>query len=485
MIGDPPTLGVVPVPLVLLVGRAARWAAAGAGVALAGAHRRPAPRPGHGRPAARLDRRGRAGRDRAAGRAGARAARGDPPGAAAAPPTSDSVVHRRVVHSVVARSSTGSRSSLSAGRAAAEAGAQRPRRTRPGEDAAMNETYVTIRGRLTADPTVRTTPHRRADDDVPHRASARRPGAGPARAVGGHRGELLRRRRPSGRSRPTSRCRCAGASRSPCTASSGSRRGSGDDGSTRHSVEIEADAVGHDLTFGTTAFAQGRHGARRRVVVAGRWPGRAARPAGRRRRPGSAGRPGAATPTSSTADPGRGSARSVSARRRGGAERRRPAEPARRHRPAACAAGRRPRPDGSAWRGAHAGPGARGRARGFGLGRCWSIALPHGRVHLRHVACPQGPRRQGHPRRRHPVLPARRQDRRRRPQRRRQVDGPEDHGRPGPALQRRGPARRPATASASSCRSRSSTRRRPSSATSRRAPARSRPRSTATTRSPR
>ena len=29
-----------------------------------------------------------------------------------------------------------------------------------------------------------------------------------------------------------------------------------DDGSTRNSVEIEADAVGHDLTFGTTAFAK-------------------------------------------------------------------------------------------------------------------------------------------------------------------------------------------------------------------------------------
>ena len=42
----------------------------------------------------------------------------------------------------------------------------------------------------------------------------------------------------------------------------------------------------------------------------------------------------------------------------------------------------------------------------------------------------------------HVLLP-RRQDRRGRPERRRQVHHPQDHGRAGPALQRRGPARRP------------------------------------------
>ena len=53
---------------------------------------------------------------------------------------------------------------------------------------------------------------------------------------------------------------------------------------------------------------------------------------------------------------------------------------------------------------------------------------------------PQGARRQGHPRRRHPGVPARREDRRRRAERRGQVDRAEDHGRAGPALQRRRPA---------------------------------------------
>ena len=48
----------------------------------------------------------------------------------------------------------------------------------------------------------------------------------------------------------------------------------------------------------------------------------------------------------------------------------------------------------------------------------------------------------------HVVLP-RREDRRRRPERRRQVDDPEDHGRPRPALQRRGAAHARATPSAS------------------------------------
>ena len=63
------------------------------------------------------------------------------------------------------------------------------------------------------------------------------------------------------------------------------------------------------------------------------------------------------------------------------------------------------------------------------LARRRKAPKPSGSVHLHHGPCPQGARRQGDPRQRHPVVPARRQDRRRRPERRRQVDGPEDHGR--------------------------------------------------------
>ena len=129
---------------------------------------------------------------------------------------------------------------------------------------------------------------------------------------------------------------------------------------------------------------------------------------------------------------------------------------------------------------ARVGPG-RGRTR-LTPPRYWKR---HGRVHLHHAQGPQGPRRQGDPRRRHDrVLPGR-EDRRRRTQRRRQVERAQDHGGARPAAQRRRVPDAPATPSASSCRSRSSTRTRTSWATSRRASARSRSSSTGTTRSPR
>ena len=71
------------------------------------------------------------------------------------------------------------------------------------------------------------------------------------------------------------------------------------------------------------------------------------------------------------------------------------------------------------------------------LARRRKASKPSGSVHLLHGPCPQGARRQGDPRQRHPGVPPRRQDRRRRPERRRQVDRPQDHGRQGAGLQRR------------------------------------------------
>ena len=107
------------------------------------------------------------------------------------------------------------------------------------------------------------------------------------------------------------------------------------------------------------------------------------------------------------------------------------------------------------------------------LARRRKAPKPSGSVHLLDGPCAQGARRQGDPRRRHPGVPARRQDRRRRPQRRRQVDGPQDHGRHGDRLQRRRGRSRPAPPSACSSRSRRSTRSSTCAATSRRRSSRS------------
>ena len=60
----------------------------------------------------------------------------------------------------------------------------------------------------------------------------------------------------------------------------------------------------------------------------------------------------------------------------------------------------------------------------------------HGAVHLLDAQGAQGARRQGHPRRRHARVPAGREDRRGRPQRGRQVQRAQDHGRARPSLQR-------------------------------------------------
>ena len=119
----------------------------------------------------------------------------------------------------------------------------------------MNETYVTIRGRLTADPTVRTTRTGAPMTTFRIAHSARRQVQGQPgqwedteasfydvvtfRSLAANIAVSVRRGHPvtvHGKQRITS--------------------WRGDDGSTRNSVEIEADAVGHDLTFGTTAFAR-------------------------------------------------------------------------------------------------------------------------------------------------------------------------------------------------------------------------------------
>jgi single-strand DNA-binding protein len=119
----------------------------------------------------------------------------------------------------------------------------------------MNETYVTIRGRLTADPTVRTTRTGAPMTTFRLAHSARRQVQGQPgqwedteasfydvvtfRSLAANIAVSLRRGHPvtvHGKQRITS--------------------WQGDDGSTRNGVEIEADAVGHDLTFGTTAFAR-------------------------------------------------------------------------------------------------------------------------------------------------------------------------------------------------------------------------------------
>ncbi len=119
----------------------------------------------------------------------------------------------------------------------------------------MNETYVTIKGRLTADPNVRTTRAGAPMTKIRIAQSARRQVPGQPgqwedtepsfydvvtyRSLAANIAVSLRRGQPvtvHGRQRIVSWQR--------------------EDGSTWYGVEIEADAVGHDLTFGTTAFSK-------------------------------------------------------------------------------------------------------------------------------------------------------------------------------------------------------------------------------------
>lgn len=124
----------------------------------------------------------------------------------------------------------------------------------------MNETYVTIRGRLVADPTVRTTKTGSPMATFRVATSARKQVQGQPgvwedtptsfysvttfRALAANVGVSLRKGQPvtiHGRQHITSYVR--------------------EDGTTWWDVEIVADAAGHDLTYGTAAFAKvGRPG---------------------------------------------------------------------------------------------------------------------------------------------------------------------------------------------------------------------------------
>ena len=126
--------------------------------------------------------------------------------------------------------------------------------TRRGETD-VNETYVTIKGRLVADPTVRTTRAGAPMTSFRLASSVRRPVAGRPgawedaetsfyevvtyRALAANVGVSLRKGHPvavHGRQHILSRAR--------------------DDGGTWWAVEVVADAVGHDLSYGTAAFAR-------------------------------------------------------------------------------------------------------------------------------------------------------------------------------------------------------------------------------------
>ena len=119
----------------------------------------------------------------------------------------------------------------------------------------MNETYVTIRGRLVADPTVRTTRTGAPMTTFRIASSVRRMVQGQPgvwedaetsfydvvtyRALAANAGVSLRKGQPvsvHGRQHISSWQK--------------------DDGSTWWAVEVVADAVGHDLSFGTTAFSR-------------------------------------------------------------------------------------------------------------------------------------------------------------------------------------------------------------------------------------
>jgi single-strand DNA-binding protein len=135
----------------------------------------------------------------------------------------------------------------------------------------MNETYVTIRGRLCADPTARTTRTGSPMATFRVASSVRRPVQGQPgvwedagttfydvvtyKALAANVGMSLRKGHPvsvHGRQHVNSFRK--------------------EDGSTWWAVEVVADAVGHDLSYGTTAFSRvgrGQEGDGFRAGVAG------------------------------------------------------------------------------------------------------------------------------------------------------------------------------------------------------------------------
>ena len=179
------------------------------------------------------------------------------------------------------------------------------------------------------------------------------------------------------------------------------------EGQPRTSADLTADALGHDLTWGTTAFTANR------------------RSRAEETRDDTDRTEADALATAVSVGEVDGARRP----RRAGGDSTAPA-------PAGLDAAR-PLVDTSPTRSERRG-GRGGAVRRVGPALRQPVAWGRGGVHLHHVQGAQGARRQGHPRRRHPELLPGRQDRRRRPQRRRQVDDPQDHGRPRPAVQRRG-----------------------------------------------
>lgn len=142
----------------------------------------------------------------------------------------------------------------------------------------MNETYVTIRGRLVADPTARTTRTGAPMTTFRIASSVRKPVQGQPgvwedaettfydvvtyKALAANAGVSLRKGHPvsvHGRQHVNAWQK--------------------DDGSTWWAVEVVADAVGHDLSYGTTAFSRVGRGQE----------GDGARPAGHGAGDGSAG----------------------------------------------------------------------------------------------------------------------------------------------------------------------------------------------------
>ena len=99
---------------------------------------------------------------------------------------------------------------------------------------------------------------------------------------------------------------------------------------------------------------------------------------------------------------------------------------------------------GCPWPGQPGRPGqGEPRPRGFRFVRSWRrkpLPWSHARVHLPDARCAEGPRRQGHPGRRHAGVPARREDRRRGAQRHGEVDPAAHDGRRRAAVQRGGEA---------------------------------------------
>ena len=257
IVGDPPTWGVLPVPLVLLVGGVlgglflalvSRW------LARIGARRR-------GRV---MDKRLRASIDAVAEaeiivpvelvleRHARDARRTDPRGGRLTPPARRAaLLHRSGMPCIP---STGRRRFSRRRRSVRRLGPG-PRGTGPGGRDTMNETYVTIKGRLVADPTVRTTRAGAPMTSFRIASSVRRPVAGQPgvwadaetsfydvvtyRALAANVGVSVRKGHPvtiHGRQHIVSRAR--------------------DDGTTWWGVEVVADAVGHDLSYGTAAFAR-------------------------------------------------------------------------------------------------------------------------------------------------------------------------------------------------------------------------------------